>query len=254
MDGLPEFQDNQRIRGNGVGTSVDVERSIRYLTQRGIKVIVRITVTSQMITRFIDIVEYLAALGVKFVHFEPVTKGGRANDALSNINRPDPDLYAEELIQTIEYAKQKGVNILTSTLMNAKSPSLSFCDAVGKNKLCVTYEGLFTSCLGVQSREHPLAKQFIIDRDMTLQDWLDTPFISYVSATDCIHKCKNCFARYVCAGGCPSRNYYANNTIDVIDEMQCVTTRKLLRYYIIKQYDDTVRIQRKENGHGDYQD
>lgn len=236
MDGLPEFQNSQRVRANGSGTSEDVEHTLNTLTSKGIKVIVRITVTKMMINHFREIIDYLNDNGVKFIHFEPVTKGGRANDDASNITRPDPYEYSDKLIDAIEYAKEKNVNILTSAIMNAMSPSYSFCDAVGKNKLAVTYEGLLTSCLGVQSQEHPLAPQFVM-KNNKLNDWINAKFPSYVSNTSCVPKCEKCFARFVCAGGCPSRNFYANNTIDAVDEMQCVTSQKIFEYYITSLYN-----------------
>ena len=240
MDGLPQFQDDQRIKVDGSGTSLDVEKSIKALIAKGIKIIIRITVTKGMINNFKEIVDYLQDLGIEFIHFEPVTKGGRANDESSNISRPDPNIYAEKLLEVIEYAKTKKVNILTSTLMNAMSPSYTFCDAVGKNKLAITYEGLLTSCLGVQSQEHPLAPQFVM-KDDNLNNWLNSKFTSYVGATSCIEKCKNCFARYICAGGCPSRNFYANKSIDIIDDMQCITTKAMLRNYIISLYEKSYK-------------
>lgn len=236
MDGLPLFQDEQRVYHNGAGSSRAVERSIKSLTAQGIKVIIRITVTNYMISSFREIVDYLHNLGVKFVHFEPVTKGGRANSF--DVLRPDPDEYAQKLIDVIAYAKKIGVYILTSTLMNAMSPSLCFCDAVGKNKLAVTYEGLLTSCLGVQSEEHPLAKQFVM-RTSDPHAWLSTQFPSYVSNTSCLEQCRNCFARYICAGGCPSRNFYANRSIEKVDTMQCITTQRLLHHYIISLYENS---------------
>lgn len=240
MDGLPEFQDDQRVRIDGSGTSKDVEKSIKALTSRGIKVIIRITVTNYMLEKFKEIVDYLHSLGIQFIHFEPVTKGGRANDDSSNITRPDPNVYVEKLLEAIEYAKTKNVNILTSTLMNAMSPSYTFCDAVGKNKLAITYEGLLTSCLGVQSQEHPLAPQFVM-KDDNLNNWLKAKFTSYVGVTSCVDKCKNCFARYICSGGCPSRNFYANKSIEKIDDMQCITTKAMLRSYIISLYEKSYK-------------
>lgn len=236
MDGLPQFQDEQRVYHDGSGTSAEVERSIKELSARGIKVIIRITVTNYMVERFREIVDYLSGLGVQFIHFEPVTKGGRANSDDSEILRPDPYVYSEKLIDVIAYAKTKNVYILTSTLMNASSPSLLFCDAVGKNKLAVTYEGLLTSCLGIQSKEHPLASQFVMEDDDP-ERWLQSQFPSYVGNTTCLPECKSCFARYICAGGCPSRNFYANGSVKEIDNMQCVTTRELLHHYIVSLYE-----------------
>ena len=239
MDGLPQFQDDQRVFYDGSGTSAEVEKTLKALSSKGMNVIVRITVTDYMVDRFREIVDYLSELGVRFIHFEPVTKGGRANSQESEILRPDPEKYSEKLIDVIAYAKSRNVYILTSTLMNANSPSLMFCDAVGKNKLAVTYEGLLTSCLGIQSTEHPLADIFVM-KDDNPERWLESQFPSYVGNTEGVEKCKTCFARYICAGGCPSRNFYANGTIKEIDKMQCITTQKLLHHYIESLYKKSV--------------
>jgi len=239
MDGLPKFQDKQRVTANNKGTSHIIEQTIKDLNSRGLSVIIRMTITRPMIFEFKETIDYLADLGIKIIHFEPITIGGRAKENEDILERPAPEEYAKKLEEAIEYARGKDVSIITSTVMNALSPSYMFCDGVGKNKLAVTYDGVFSSCLGVQNKEHPLADKFIIE-DTNIESWLNAKFDSYVDDKAKNTKCENCFAKYICAGGCPSRNVNATGDFEKIDDMQCVPTKVILRKYIIDLYEKSI--------------
>lgn len=239
MDGLPKFQDKQRVTANNKGTSHIIEKTIESLVQKGISVIIRMTITKPMIFEFKETIDYLSNLGVKIIHFEPITMGGRAKENENILERPTPEEYTEKLIEAIDYAKKKEVSIICSSVMNALSPSYMFCDGVGKNKLAVTYDGVFSSCLGVQSKDHPLASKFIVE-DKDIKKWLNAKFDSYVDDKAKNTKCENCFAKYVCAGGCPSRNYNSTGDFEKIDDMQCIPTKAIFRKYIIDLYEKVI--------------
>ena len=239
MDGLPKFQDKQRVTASNAGTSYIIEKTIKDLVSKGLPPIIRMTITRPMIFEFKETIDYLSDLGVKIIHFEPMTIGGRAKENEDILERPEPEEYAEKLSEAVDYARKKDVSIISSTVMNALSPSYMFCDGVGKNKLAVTYDGVFSSCLGVQNKEHPLASKFIIE-DTNIENWLNAKFDSYVDDKAKNTKCENCFAKYVCAGGCPSRNFNSTGDFEKIDDMQCIPTKVLLRKYIIDLYEDSV--------------
>ena len=239
MDGLPKFQDKQRVTATNTGTSHIIEQTIKNLKDRGLSVIIRMTITRPMIYEFKETIDYLLNLGVKIIHFEPITIGGRAKENEDILERPKPEEYVEKLVEAISYAREKDVSIITSTVMNALSPSYMFCDGVGKNKLAVTYDGVFSSCLGVQNKDHPLADKFIIE-DTNIESWMNAKFDSYVDDKTKNTKCENCFAKYICAGGCPSRNYNCTGDFEKIDDMQCISTKVILRKYIVDLYEKSI--------------
>lgn len=240
MDGLPKFQDKQRVTKANTGTSHLVEQTIKRLTKRGIRVIVRMTITKEMIYEFKDTIDYLHDLGVNIIHFEPMTIGGRAKENEQSLIRPEPEEYADKLVEAIDYAKKKKMSIISSTVMNTFSPAQLFCDGVGKNKLAVTYEGVFSSCLGVQSKNHPLADKFIIE-NTSIEDWMKAKFQPYVEDYEKNNKCHTCFAKYICAGGCPSRNFNATGDFEQIDDMQCIPTKRVLHKYIVDLYENSYK-------------
>ena len=119
MDGLPKFQDKQRVTVTNEGTSNIIEQTIKDLVLKGLTPIIRMTITRPMIFEFKETIDYLADLGVKIIHFEPMTMGGRAKENEDVLERPNPEEYAEKLVEAVDYAKEKGVSIITSTVMNA---------------------------------------------------------------------------------------------------------------------------------------
>ena len=130
MDGLPKFQDKQRVTPANTGTSHIIEQTIKDLTAKGVSVIVRMTITRPMIFEFKETIDYLKKFGVNIIHFEPITMGGRAKENEQILERPSPEEYSEKLVEAIDYAREKDVSIISSTVMNALSPSYMFCDGV----------------------------------------------------------------------------------------------------------------------------
>ena len=56
--------------------------------------------------------------------------GGRAKENEQILERPSPEEYSEKLVEAIDYARENNVSIISSTVMNALSPSYMFCDGV----------------------------------------------------------------------------------------------------------------------------
>lgn len=233
-DGVPEIQDLQRVFSNGKGSAEYVRKTIKYFVEHKANVLVRMTVTEKSVDYLPQSVKYFADLGVRIIHIEVVSIAGRAVEMKGSVNRPTKEKFAEKLIESIKLAKSLGISIMNSAYMNIFTPSVHFCDGVGGNKLVVTYNGEFTTCLEVQDNCHPVSDDFIIGNcghdKIQNSRFLDRPIV------DVVDECKECFAKYICSGGCPTRNYHMEGNVYRVDQFRCYIIRELLKYVINEMY------------------
>lgn len=239
MDGLPIIQDYQRPLKNGKKSSKILERTIKALVGKGHEFMIRATITDYSVAYLVPTVEYLHSLGVKQFHCEAINLAGRALIETKGqpMKRPRAEDFAENLKGAIIRAGELGIGILNSSYMNLMQPSVHFCDGVGGNRISISYTGDVTTCLEVQGECHPTADHFIIggyDRKndkivINLQKQKQICGNSITSQNAC---CKDCFAIYICGGGCPIRNYHMTGNRDNVDPFRCEVIKSVLPFVI----------------------
>ena len=239
MDGIPSVQNYQRPLKNGGNSSPQLERTIDALVKRDHEFMIRATITNYSVNSLVPTIEYLHGLGVKQFHCEAINLAGRAliNTRGKPMQRPTADDFANNLQMAIIKAGELGIGILNSSYMNLMQPSVHFCDGVGGNRVSISYTGEVTTCLEVQGSCHPTADYFIIGgydekEDAIIIDPFKQKRICsnpITSQNDC---CKDCFAIYICGGGCPIRNYHMTGDKDVVDPFRCKVIKSVLPFVI----------------------
>lgn len=245
MDGLPIVQDHQRPLKSGDASSPILERTIKILVEHGHEFIVRATVTDYSVAYLVPTIEYFHRLGVSQFHCEAINLAGRAilETKGQPMQRPAAEDFAENLKAAIIKAGELGIGILNSSYMNLMQPSVHFCDGVGGNRVSVSYTGEVTTCLEVQGACHPTADYFIIGGYDEAEDRIvinpqkqmricGNPITSQNSC------CKDCFAIYICGGGCPIRNYHMTGDQNRVDPFRCQVIKSVLPF-VVNLFDQT---------------
>jgi len=226
MDGLPMHQDLQRPLANGTGSSATVERSIKKLFSGNMQPRVRVTVSANSVESLPDIVRYLASIGVGAVQFEPVTESGRALRG-DTIKRPPKEDYVKYLIKAMQIASEEKIAFEDASLSRLYKPTYYFCNGIGGSCRVVNPDGSISVCVEVNSKDHP-ANKYFIPRSQE-----EKSLIEQNGATNLSQKCKECFARYICAGGCPSRNFHMTGNVYTADTYRCYFVKALVSYVIL---------------------
>lgn len=239
MDGIPAVQNDQRPLKNGSPSSPLVEETIKTLVASKHEFMVRATVTKNSVNSLPETAVYLSHLGVSQFHCEAINLAGRAIMETKGqpMERPTAEEFIENLIRTIECAADNGMNVLNSAYMNLLQPSVHFCDGVGGNRCSVTYLGEITTCLEVQGGCHPTADFFIVgcydeDRDSIIINPRKRANVCGSPIIESNKACRDCFARFVCGGGCPIRNYHTTGDIATIDPFRCNVIHEVLPYVL----------------------
>lgn len=239
MDGLPIVQDYQRPLKNGNRSSVVVEETINTLVSEEREFMIRATITDYSVEYIVPSIEYLSVLGVTQFHCEAINLAGRAMIKTKGqaMKRPATEDYCRELKAAIIRAGELGMGILNSSYMNLMQPSFHFCDGVGGNRISVTYTGDVTICLEVQGGCHPIADYFLIGAyDKETGEIAINPVkqerICRIPITSQNRCCQDCFAIYICGGGCPIRNYHMTGDKNKVDPFRCDVVKSVLPFVI----------------------
>ena len=241
MDGIRFVQETQRPCKVNYS---QLERNLKKLTASDCTLKVRPTVTDFSVCYMLESTKYLHGLGVKRIHFEPVTPGGRAcnNDAITK--QPDALTFSRNLIECIQYGETNGIDIICFPYMNIHNAPTPFCDGSIRNRLVVGASGLVSTCVEVQNKLHPLYQYLGIGAYNKENKQFDIIFNNRRNCQKCDIKerhedCKHCAYNFFCAGGCPTRNYRATQDSETISDFRCRIMKLVMPYVLTRFYKKT---------------
>jgi len=208
FDGIPEVQNAQRPLRSGKPSFDSVFSTVKRLSlEKAINLKIKTLISSISVNKMVDTMRVFceAFPGIE-VQFEPLHEiGARVSD--SGVRAPSVHAFLEAFFKCRKLADEMGATnkIMTSFLRGLEyRPAASFCGCSGDNFI-VTSHGLITSCDEVTRMDQKGADTFIFGevRDGRVSFSKEKyQGLSLLSA-DSVEKCRNCFALYICRGGCP---------------------------------------------------
>ena len=235
LDGRKEINDLMRPTRNGHGSSYDiiVPKFQKFAKSRaGKDYYVRGTFTRNNLD-FSEDVKHFADLGFEQMSIEPVVG---AEDEPYSIKEEDlPKIMEEYDKLAVEYIKRKkegrGFNFFHFMIDLNQGPCvakrLSGCGS-GTEYLAVTPWGDFYPCHQFVGNEKFLMGN--VDTGIVREDIRDEFKLCNVYAKE---KCRNCFARFYCSGGCAANSYNFHGTITDAYEIGCEMQKKRIECAIM---------------------
>lgn len=218
------------------------EKNIKYLVENHAVFRVRATLTTENLSVLPQSLHYWKNLGVEHVHLEPYHPIGHSEEELKLL--PDRKKFVDEFMKGIEVAEGLGLWIQTGAFMNLLTPSTYFCTGASGKFRVYNPDGSVSSCYRVQSFQNK-NKFFLLDnwkKTVESEGLYINPYagksslLSHHSVYD-FEKCKDCEAKFVCAGGCLIRNKEFGGNINIPDEWICYVRRNLFKYGIIQTWE-----------------
>ena len=226
LDGRKEVHDAIRKSINGKGTfDLIIDKIKKFMSLRGNKsYYVRGTFTAKNLDFGKDVL-FIADQGVDSISMEPVVTDipdlQITNEHLPRIKEEYENLcdaYLERL------ASGQGFNFFHFNIDLEGGPCLSkrvsACGA-GNEYFSVTPNGDLYPC-----------HQFAGDKNFRMGsvfDGIERPEIREKFKNSCVFtrkKCENCFAKFICSGGCSANNYHFNGDIDEPYQTTCEMMKK----------------------------
>jgi uncharacterized protein len=226
LDGREEVHDCIRKSVNGKGTQkIVLEKIKKFISLRGNKsYYVRGTFTAKNLDFGKDVI-YIADQGVDSISMEPVVtdipdlKIGQEH--MEEISKEYENLCDEYIRR---HAENNGFNFFHFNIDLEGGPCLSkrvsACGA-GNEYFSITPNGDIYPCH--QFAGDPTFKMGNVDEGITRTD------IREKFKNSCLFtrkKCEDCFAKFICSGGCSANNYHFNGDIDEPYEVTCGMMKK----------------------------
>lgn len=229
IDGRKDVNDLMRYTVNGKGTyDLIVPRFKKLIEKRGNKnYYVRGTFTKFNIDFAKDVI-HMADLGFKSTSVEPVVAMPDNDYALTENDLEticdQYDLLADEMIK--RHKTKDDFSFFHFMLDLSQGPCvvkrLSGCGA-GSEYVAITPEGDIYPC-----------HQFVGDEDFKIGSLIDGSYDNHLSHefkeahVYNKEKCKTCWAKFYCSGGCHANAYNFNNDINVPYDLGCEMEKKRL--------------------------
>lgn len=234
IDGRKEVHDFMRPHRGGQGSYDEVvPKYIKVAESRGqMNYYVRGTFTHHNLDFSKDVL-HLADLGFKQISVEPVVADEKEEYALREADIPvimeQYDTLAKEIIKRRK--EGKGFNFFHFMLDLEGGPCvakrLSGCGS-GTEYLAVTPWGDFYPCHQFVGMEQFLMGN--VDEGIVNTDIRDEFKSCNVYAKE---KCKNCFAKFYCSGGCAANSYNFHGSINDAYDIGCELQRKRIECAIM---------------------
>ncbi len=229
FDGLPHVQDYHRPLINGKGSFALVDRTMRYLDEKGFRYGIRGTVSNYNVQLMPETIEFIGQnYKVKSVHLEPLYYCGRCrtNDALC----PEMDVFAENFVKCEDICLKYGINLIYSG-SHVHILHNSFCGVSGSN-FSVTPDGYLTTCYEVTEVGDPRSDTFFFGRideqGQVLINEEKRTFLNQLTV-DKLGYCADCYGKWHCAGECAAKldhRYYLGDR----GHERCILNRSLIAH------------------------
>jgi len=239
VDGPPKIQNFLRPLKNGKPSSAFVERSMRiWLDKSGKPLSVRTTLTEDTIDQIDSILDYFCAFGVKTVHFEPLYNLGRAIELVKGgfLKQPSVEKWVKTVMKVLEWAREKKKHIKIGELSYLLYPkAASYCGAICGKAMVVNHKGKLTACSEVVD-ERSEGWNFFCIGECQSGLRIDEQKLNYLASRipDNMTFCSDCFAKYLCRGGCVHKAWAITNDIFIPDPNHCEFIKKMIPL-LIKQ-------------------
>ena len=235
VDGPPDIQNRNRPFADGSPSSFVVEDNIRYIVGRGYPLSVRMTYSAgDDITRTL---EYFSSLGIKGVHLEPLFPYGREynmdSTEISRLSEPKISELLNGFLTAINVAKRLGIKLYNGHLAHFMRGTAYFCGAASGKVMMVTHDGFLSSCIEVTDGKEAVADHFIIGKwnDGAGEFIVEEKKIATMLTRHpdgVLPACKDCFAKFTCAGGCAIKALHRTDNFFSKDNSYCAFTRAIV--------------------------
>lgn len=250
LDGPAEIHDHYRRHKSGKPTHHVVTRSLKIFESQGLPYALRCSIDRETVKRVDHIVSYFCE---KFrpdrINIEPLVEHGRSLE--NGLRSPDPASFIRAVVRAGRIARAHGIDLKLTTAQIERI-SQSNC-AIAEDNFVVAPDGLVSSCFGCNNKGSAYSMEYAIgdvDTDsMTIRIDRDKMERSRSYGVDNIPRCRDCFCKWHCSGGC--RLFHTPPFCDEPPSAMCAVTQRLTLWRILERlqlFDEADRMEYEPMG------
>jgi len=229
-DGDSTTQNFQRPFLFGDGDSYFfVERTASILRDEAARFEIRATWTNFNVHKMVDFTKMFVTYRPFQLNYQPLLKIGRA--VTSGLSKPLVDVFVDGFMESRKIANAVGVEVIMPSA-ETKKLNRKFCHAYEGTGFHLSANGFITACECVFSDQDGRAGELLVyGRVENGMIKIDEQKLSRLKSikVDRISTCRECFARWHCAGGCLNTHLqYSSNPIDSRTHPECKITKQIV--------------------------
>lgn len=239
MDGPATIQDDQRPLASGASSFEGVVRTVKRFEEAGVPhMIIKSTISSKYVSRMGEVARFLCeSFGLDRYHLGPVMDAGRSLE--TGYCEPTSSEFLSGYNDACEVAQEYGKRMVCSLALETFPNIRHHYCGVSDPNFSITVEGKVTSCLEVIYADDPRSKAFhygeYVPRDDSFRfDFEKIQELRNLHVTN-LEGCKDCFARWHCAGDCQARLHdpITGESHCNMPDFRCEVNRDLLKTKLI---------------------
>ncbi len=236
FDGLPHIQDHHRPLPDGKGSFKFIDRTFKYLDKKKFNYGIRSTFTEHNIDLMEDSYDFIINnYNPRTIHFEPVFQCGRCRtDKKFEVNLEKFAKYFQKIDEKNSNRKVR----FTYSGCRIETLTDSFC-GVTRDGFSITPDGYITACFETTSVEDPKSKFFFygkIRENGQIEIYEDIRNYLHSLTVTNLSYCKDCFAKWHCAGDCIAKLGHDDHTGERGHE-RCLLNRQMVKDKLISILD-----------------
>jgi uncharacterized protein len=234
IDGDIHSQNLNRPLSGGGDSYSKIEENLKKLARQNINYSARATVTSFTKNKIAENYEHLISLGFKSIHFENAL-APKGKVFINNKNdieeiKKQYSLISKKINKTIKSGQPYNIETFPLPLEKTitKKPNFYSCTA-GKGYASVDVNGDIYLC-------HRLVGEKIFYSGNVFEDAFNAKWSEIIRNEMSVNnrkKCRKCWARYICGGGCYEINYNFNKDISLPPRIYCQLMKHSIKLALI---------------------
>lgn len=237
-DGPAAINDLQRPTLRGGSSTARVREVIQYLTGKVPDLMIKSTISRAAVPQMPEIARYLCeTFELPRYHLGPVLGTGRGRSI--KFGEPDAQEFVHGYYEAQKVADEYGKTIVVSgALSTFPHVRRTFCGVTDPN-FSLTSDGHISSCYEIMyedDKRAPHAYYGRYNRDTRTFEATGSRIAQLrLHDVNKIEKCRDCFAKWQCAGDCQARWYNSQTgDLETGTDVRCDINRTLIRDRLLK--------------------
>ncbi|AOT68952.1 radical SAM/SPASM domain-containing protein [Geosporobacter ferrireducens] len=228
FEGLPWVQNLHRPLANGEPSFQRVFENSKALFQSGKKVCFSGVVTRHNLYHLKDTIDFFHEhFPGSMVSFGQVNLIGRASAEQMEL-AVEQQSFDEQLLCAIQYAESTSIKVQVKHGSTHLNPRRHYCSSTAKPNWSMSLNGDMYACMEEKSESMKIGWFDFNQKQLYFNDEKIRSLGE--KNVDCNSRCKECFAKYLCAGGCISKGDS--------QAALCEGIRQRCLHFINKAYED----------------
>jgi len=208
FDGLPWIQNLQRPLINGEESFNRVFQNAKAIYESGVKLQFSVVITNNNVGHMLETIDFFHKhFPGTTVTFGQVNLVGRVLEEQRDL-LVEQHIFDEKFMTALRYGEKTSIKVTGRHGSKNLTPRRHYCSSTAKPNLSVSLSGEIYACMEEKSETMKIGKMDFRSREMSFN--YERIKNLQEKSVDQEPRCRDCFAKYLCAGGCVTEDNFSH--------------------------------------------